>query len=180
MIIDEMITDRTQADVDEVYALKAKFKVVDSVGSYISIKEIEGKYLVFIGTQTELDKYMGGLKGAFNHTDLNRIGNAILYLKMLANSIGLYPNLIGKNDWNPNVEYVNPTDIANMLNDLRLLKSATGISEEVPNNLNRMTFDTANLLETIIVKAYEKLSFEHAKMNHSGTTYSGVVNGIIA
>lgn len=180
MIIDEMITDRTQADVDEVYALKAKFVVADSVGSYILVGRVEDKYLVFTGTQTEYDKYMGGLRGAFNYTDLNRIGNAIRYLQMFANGLGIYPNIVGKNDWNPNIDHVETSDIIDMLNDLITLKAITGIGNTVPDNLNSMTYETANELEAIIVDAYQELAYRHAELIHSGTSYSGVPNGIMA
>lgn len=180
MIIDEMITDRTQADVDEVYTLKSMFQVVDSVGAYILIKTLGTKYLVFTGTQSQLDKYMGGLKGCINYTDLNRIGNAIRYLKVWFNSLGFYPNIIGKNDWDRTIDHIEQTDANNLITDLQTIKALSGVATLLPDSLDGWTFETANNVEKMIVDSYNEITRRHAEHLHSGTSYSGVTDGVIA
>ena len=68
MIIDELIFDRTAADVERVNELKRK------IVSYAGIASL---------TPEELAEYMGGMKGAYNYTDLNRVGQAVAYLAPL-------------------------------------------------------------------------------------------------
>lgn len=180
MIIDEMITDRTQADVEEVYALKAMFQIVDSVGTYILITAVNDKYLVFTGTQEQLDKYMGGLKGCVNYTDLNRIGNAIRYLRIWFNTLGIYPNLVGKNDWSINIDHVEQSDATNLITDLQTIKALTEVDVPLPQNMNGWTFETMNNVERLIVESYNELTRRHAEYVHSGTSYSGIIDGVIA
>lgn len=57
-----LITDRVQADVDRV-------------------KELKEKYLSGTITEEEKQEWDNGLKGAYNNTDMNRVGIAISDLK---------------------------------------------------------------------------------------------------
>lgn len=60
MILDELITDRTRADVERVRRLIAK--------GYAAM------------TETERAEWAGSLKGAYNASDLNRVGSAVDYV----------------------------------------------------------------------------------------------------
>ena len=62
-IIDTLITDRNQDDVDRAL--------------YLSGLWVEGE---FTGTAEELSEWSGGLKGTYNSSDLNRVGEAMWYL----------------------------------------------------------------------------------------------------
>lgn len=59
-IIDNLITDRTQADVERVKALAAK--------GFAAM------------TAAERAEWLTGMKGAYNASDLNRVGTALNYL----------------------------------------------------------------------------------------------------
>ena len=63
-IINELVYDRTQADVDRVYTLKNKILT----GGLAAL------------TAEEKAEYLTGMKGAYNYTDFNRLGEAITYL----------------------------------------------------------------------------------------------------
>ena len=63
-IIDTLIYDRTQADVDRVFTLKTKILT-------------EGLNAL---SAEELAEYMAGMKGAYNYTDMNRVGQAVAYI----------------------------------------------------------------------------------------------------
>lgn len=63
-VIDDLIYDRTQADVDRVYELKGKILA----GGLSAL------------TDAEKTEYMAGMKGAYNYTDLNRVGQAVSYI----------------------------------------------------------------------------------------------------
>ena len=57
-VIDELIFDRTQADVDRVFELKNKILTGGGLSAL---------------TPEEQTEYMAGMKGAYNATDFNRI-----------------------------------------------------------------------------------------------------------
>lgn len=63
-IIDNLVYDRTQADVDRVFTLKNK--ILTEGLSSLSAEE-----------KTE---YMAGMKGAYNYGDMNRVGQAVVYI----------------------------------------------------------------------------------------------------
>jgi len=63
-VIDTLIFDRTNADVEEVRTLRNKILA----SGYDSL------------TTEEKTKYQAGMKGAYNYTDMNRVGNAISYV----------------------------------------------------------------------------------------------------
>ncbi len=63
-IINELVFDRTQADVDRVFTLKNK---------------ILTKGLSSLSAE-EKAEYMAGMKGAYNYEDMNRVGQAVAYI----------------------------------------------------------------------------------------------------
>lgn len=66
-VIDTLIYDRTQANVERAAALTAKGLAM---------------------TDKEQAEYLAGMKGAYNATDLNRVGEALLYLQEELNGYG--------------------------------------------------------------------------------------------
>lgn len=60
-IIDSLVTDRTEADVARVGELAAK--------GYTGM------------TAAELEEWVAGMKGAYNTSDMNRVGKALNYLR---------------------------------------------------------------------------------------------------
>ena len=173
MIIDDLITDRTQEDVDEVYSLKSKFKTVDDSTGYILIKHLQEKDLVFDGTQSELNKYMAGLKGALNYTDLNRIGNAIRYIRMIFDSLRISHQIVGKNDWQAG-DYVSQTDVSTIISDLNQIKSATNSQIVFPQSFNKLNFEGLNSIEALLKDAYEIMSMRMNEYQVGGSVVSGV------
>ena len=63
-VIDDLIYDRTQEDVDRVKELKEKI-LTAGLSSL---------------TSDERSEYMAGMKGAYNASDLNRVGQAVRYI----------------------------------------------------------------------------------------------------
>ena len=179
MIIDELITDRTQADVDEVYSLKRKFKTVDESSGYILIQHLQEKDLVFDGTQAELNKYNAGLKGAINYSDLNRIGNAIRYIRDSAQAIGISISVVGKNDW-ASGQYVAPADAQQMFTDLQAIKTATGAQQSIPASFNGINYDGMNRIETMLLEAYTIVSAVISNYQMGGAVVSGVNDWLTA
>ncbi len=159
-VIDNLIFDRTQADVDRVYELKNKILS----GGLSSL------------TDAEKTEYMAGLKGAYNYTDLNRVGEAVSYLaqqmKTLPQRVAAYSAARGGgNDvtialpYDPDGIAVNPktdwvvTDIPmqaameTYLANLTVLRGQFTLPADaptVPMAMRNLTFSTANDIEYLL------------------------------
>lgn len=148
MIIDELITDRTQADVTRLLELRA-----------IGYADM---------TAAEKAEYAAS-KGAYNYTDLNRVGNAMTYVKNLLDQIAAdvadtyddavnvivaylhydatyYDTSVLPNDLGV-VLYVTPVDIEAVKTDWTQSMIAAKVTDAIhnafsvlyiPNNLNKL------------------------------------------
>lgn len=158
MIIDELITDRTQADVDLVESLKAKW--------------LDGTI-----TNAEKTTWNAGMKGAYNAADLNRVGEAVAYVANLMNSSGRTVTVTAKQNWTY-TDIPTQAQMTAFLNDLSILKSNSGISDAVPSSMDYLTYQTANAIEQLIINAYNAIIRERANYEISGIAISGVTGGL--
>lgn len=187
MILDELITDRTQEDVD---------------------------YLVFLlkkGWQemTDAEKTaFANTKGAYNYTDLNRVETAVAYvaaelvqapltLQSYASSLDVawdsffdlpYDpsdySLTTKTNWSYS-DIPTPTQMNRYLNNLVLLQSAFVIPEELPSSMSNLNYEGANQIERLILAVHDALGVEMDRIERdilsaslsykSGEYYSGEV-----
>lgn len=149
-IIDTLITDRTQADVERVKALAAK--------GYAGM------------TAAELAEWLAGMKGAYNASDLNRVGTALNYLAVrLASICGKSITWTAKTDWTV-------TDIPadsqaetyrRQIQDIRDALAYPAGTPDAPQ-LGRLTYTDANNIERIL-KLCEDLIVNVAKsFRHTG------------
>lgn len=155
MIIDNLITDRTQADVDRVKSL--------------TLKWLDGTI-----TNAEKSEWLAGLKGAYNYTDLNRVGEAVEYVANILNQSGRSVSPVAKRDWS--VEDI-PTaaQMTAFLNDLTLLKNnVSGVTLAVPSTMNNLNYQRANLIEQIILECYHSIMYERANFEICGIAVCGV------
>lgn len=159
MIIDELITDRTQADVDRVKALTQKW--------------LDGTI-----TNAEKSEWLAGMKGAYNYTDLNRVGEAVRYVAGVLNSTGRSVSVTGKMDWTME-DIPTRSQESQFLADLRLLKANVSVSiPDVPTTLDNLTVEKANRIEEIIIAVYNAINRERADMAICGLAISGVEGGL--
>lgn len=159
MITDRLITDRTQADVDRVYELKAKW--------------LNGTI-----TNSEKEEWLACLKGAYNYTDLNRVGAAVKYLADALTSSGHPVAVVAKSDW---TVYDIPTQaqMSAFLNDLTLLKrNSIRAIPDVPSSMNNLNYQTANRIEEILVAVMNSMNYETAEFDRCGYATCGVEGGL--
>lgn len=156
-VIDTLIYDRSQADVADVIAMKKKI--------------LEGGLSSL--TTTEKSAYMAGMKGAYNYTDMNRVGEATKYV---AERMTALPAIIkayreakgvadadmfdvpydpsdiavtGKSTWTMS-DIPTSNDLTTYLSDIRLLKSKVTLPPTVPSlpvNMAYLTVSGANAIE---------------------------------
>lgn len=167
-VIDTLIFDRTQSDVDRVYELRDK--ILSGGMDSLSNKE-----------KTE---WLSGMKGAYNYTDMNRVGEAEKYIydRMLAlpEELDAYRESKGIEDspefhvpYNPSEINVSPlTDITMntvpsslvvlvyLLNLINLSQVLT-LPDDAPScpvTMDMMTYSMANDIERLLYMIDHALS----------------------
>ena len=164
-IIDTLVFDRTAEDVERVKTLKSQIMT----------------YGLSSLSQAERTEYLAGMKGAYNYTDMNRVGQAVAFLAQRLTalpgeleayraSIGVGEDAIFNLPYNPDQVSVNPktdwsvTDIPTVsqiktylanISNLRSILALPSGTPSPPSNLNAMTYTTANNLEKILSVIYQ-------------------------
>ena len=124
----ELITDRTQADVNRVKELAAKGKA----GTW---------------TTAERAEWLAGMKGAYNYTDWNRVESAVAEL---ASMLGV--SLETVTTWSA-TNVPTEADATRYLANVRKLKTVCqGLSgtPNAPESMQHMTYIKANDIEKIL------------------------------
>lgn len=167
-VIDQLIFDRTAEDVERVKTLKTQI-MTNGLSSLSSAERAE---------------YLAGMRGAYNYTDMNRVGNAVAYIAnrmtSLPNELKAYRQAHGVAEdsvydlpYDPSAVSVNPktdwrvsdiptqtqirTYLANISNLRSILTLPSG-TPSPPANLNGMTYTIANNLERILYVIYQRFS----------------------
>ena len=159
-IINELVYNRTQADVDRVYTLKNKILT----GGLAAL------------TAEEKAEYLAGMKGAYNYTDFNRLGEAIAYLVEQMKKLDIHDSsIVPKVDW---VMGDTPTQsqVRNLLSCLTKLRAKLSLPDNapsVPNSLDKLTYQTANDMELLLWMIDQRITQTTAAFHYSGTMYCG-------
>lgn len=128
-----LITDRTQADVD--YAARLNAAGWDGM------------------TADERTAWTLGLKGTYNAADLNRVGNAVNYVAGRLEGAGYSVLVNPKIDW---LESDIPTysDMEIYLNNVEIIRGTLTVptaTPEVPEDMETLTYEEANDIERILL-----------------------------
>lgn len=153
-----LITDRTQADADRV--------------SYLAQKVAKKT-----ATDTEIAEYLTDLKGAYNASDLNRVGAAVEYVAGRLNEYGYLVSVEPKKDWVMG-DIPTPSQMTAYLNDVSKLRAMLTVAQttpEVPEDMEKLTWQEANDIEQILVDLDAMLTRMAAAWFYSGDLYSGEV-----
>ena len=159
-IIDTLVYDRTQADVDRVFTLKNKILT----GGLTAL------------TAEEKAEYLAGMKGAYNYTDFNRLGEAITYLVERMKELDIHDSsIIPKVDWamgdTPTQSQVN--NLLSCLTKLRAKLSLPDNAPSVPNSLDKLTYQTANDMELLLWMIDRKITQAIAVFVYAGEAVCG-------
>lgn len=149
-----LITDRTAKDVERVQELARK---------------IANK----VATTDEITEYLTDLKGAYNASDLNRVGRAVKYLQEKLYEVGITVKVEAKSDWEE-ADYNDNAAMEYYLKDIKAVHEALMSGQRlqpVPDNMNALTYDDANDIEKILLAQDESID-----LMHQITTPSNVYN----
>lgn len=149
-IIDTLITNRTQADVERVRELAAK--------GFAAM------------TAAERAEWLAGMKGAYNASDMNRVGTALNYLAgRLASICGKSIAWTAKTDWAV-TDIITASQAAEYRRQIQNIRDALTYPAGTPDapQLGRLTYTDANNIERIL-KLCEDLIVNIAKsFRHTG------------
>lgn len=152
-IIDTLITDRSSTDVMRWKYLRDKGW--DNMSS------------------TERTEWLGAMKGAYDYTDLNRIGEAVAYLAALLNEYGYSVTVSPKTDWAMG-DIPQAEDMEQYLADVEALKAAFYGTTALPATMTGLTAEAANNIETLLQEIETNIKRMTAAFRHCGTTVCGM------
>lgn len=155
-----LITDRKQSDIDRAKQLIAKAKNIESLSS------------------SELEEYLGGLKGCYNISDLNRVESAVQYISDLLNSYN-YTNEVETKEWRDG-ELFTITEMERYLRNLDILKASYysyDYTPIVPSSYKSV--NEANDIEKILIDLESIIKKMMAIFRYANTFNSGGMEGLI-
>lgn len=150
-----LVTDRTQFDVDRAKALAKK--------GWANM------------TPEERSEWEGGLKGAYNATDLNRVQSAVRYLADRLSDAGYRLELSETKTWSVK-DAPTQTDLANYLADVKAIRGAFALLQTTPpapDTMIGLNYIKANNIEQILLDVDGLLSNIIANYVYSGDIYGG-------
>lgn len=149
-IIVTLVTDRTQADVERVRKLAAKgFSTM---------------------TAAEQAEWLAGMKGAYNASDLNRVGTALNYLAgRLASICGKSIAWTAKTDWAVTdiITASRAAEYRRQIQDIRDALAYPAGTPDVPQ-LARLTYIGANDIERILALCEDLIVNVAKSFRHTG------------
>lgn len=131
-IIDTLVTDRTQADVERVRELAAK--------GFAAM------------TAAEQAEWLARMKGAYNASDLNRVGDALNYLAArLAPNCGTDVTWSAKTDWGA-ADVITASQADTYQQQIQDVRNALTYPPGTPAapEIDRLTYTGANDIERIL------------------------------
>lgn len=148
-----LITDRTQADVDALKSLLRK----GAAGMTASER---------LGFSMALNR------GAYNYTDYNRVGAAVAELAGMLNANGYAVSVTAKSDWTED-DNIAGADRAAYLADLEALKEVFYGTTALPDAWENITFEDANNVEKLLLEIEWNIYCMLASFIYSGEAFCG-------
>lgn len=153
-----LITNRTQADVDRV-------------------AQLAGRMSAGTATAAEQTEWASDLNGAYNASDLNRVGAAVAYVAGRLNGYGCAVTVTPKQDWTGS-DIPTAGQMAAYLQDVATLRGAISVmasTPPTPDSASGLTWQEANDIEQILLDVDELLTRMAAAWFYSGDLYAGEV-----
>lgn len=137
-----LITDRNNTDLQAILYLKNKA----ANSGWDSL------------TSAEKAQWNTDLKGAYNASDLNRVGNAINEIAGLLNTYGYSVSVAAKTNWAENQLPPSITEMNAYLSHISILRASYAVKATtpvVPASMNSLNIAKANSIEQILLDISE-------------------------
>lgn len=152
-----LITDRTISDV-------------------LRWKELQAKGWAGM-TSDEQSEWLAGMKGAYNATDLNRVGETILKIRDRMESYGYSVSVNAKTDWAMS-DIPTPAQMVEYLWAVCKMRQSIPVfstTPNAPNDMEKLTYAEANDIEKILLDITLILDLIAEGWYQSNEVYSGEV-----
>ena len=155
-----LVTDRTSADVQKVARYIAK--------GWASMSE------------DERAEWLGGMKGAYNYIDLNRVGAAVEYITTRLNAAGYLVKTAPKQGWTLGA-IPTSAEMSGYLGDVRALRDAVSdalpdTTPELPSSMERLDWRGANAIEQVLLDVNAVVDRINARSVYAGEFFAGETN----
>ena len=155
-----LVTDRTSADVQKVARYIAK--------GWAGMSE------------DERAEWLGGMKGAYNYIDLNRVGAAVEYITTRLNAAGYLVKTAPKQGWTLGA-IPTSAEMSGYLGDVRALRDAVsdalpGTTPELPSSMERLDWRGANAIEHVLLDVNAVIDRINARSVYAGEFFAGETN----
>ena len=150
-----LITDRTADDYNAWLAL-SKIKWADMTAAQQAAWSIP-------------------MKGAYNYTDINRVGNALLYLQALLASYGYVVTVNVRTDYVPG-EWPTPEEMSNYVQSISNIRSALAVfstTPSAPSSMDDGTITIWNNIEQILTDVERLIENMSMSFRHCATAACG-------
>lgn len=159
-----LITDRTQSDAAYAVSQRARVAANASLGRPM-----------FDGfTAEERTEWFAGLRGAYNASDYNRVGEAMIYISDLLRGYGYNAEVDIRTDFVPGLIYSEEAEA--YLQNIKNLVAAFVVFPTTPPLPDRMAFpdiDKANAIERNLQDVYILIQNMVAEFIYCGEIYAG-------
>lgn len=159
MALPQMITNRTEEDVNHIRELTQKVK-------YGSATDDEWWEWLDISSN-----------GIYKYTDLNRVGEALKYLSDTLLTYKYSAPVTAKRDWKVN-DVPTLEDMNTYLADINSVRKALNVFKKTPTapeKMQNLTYNKANDIEQIMIDMEELITKMKAFWLYSGEIYAGEV-----
>ena len=154
----DLITDRTREDALRVLSLAAKW----SRGTI---------------SDSEILEWNMNMKGAYNASDLNRVGTYVQLLTDKMHEIGLFPDTVGRNNWTES-DYNDAAALDYYLVDINKIRTAINAAPStppVPDTMQELNYIRANNIEQILLDMNRMTDNLIDSLYYAGEVYAGEV-----
>lgn len=158
MALTGMVTDRTSANVARVKELRTK--IVLNGWAFLSAAE-----------QTEWNTNM---KGAYNFSDLNRVGLAVAELTGRLLDYGYAVMTLPKTNWDDG-DLITDAQITRYIQDLNTIKNQFYGQTALPTTIKGLSSDNANNIEKLLLEIESNLDRMVASYRYVGELICGEV-----
>jgi hypothetical protein len=93
------------------------------------------------------------VKGCYNYTDTNRVGEAVQYIADLLTSLGYSVTVVAKRNWSVGDEF-EPSEQTDYLADIAALQAIVPVLPTCPADMDNFTWAEANAIEQILLDIY--------------------------
>lgn len=128
-------------------------------------------------TTEEQTEWLAGMRGAYKHTDMNRVESAVKTLAARFAERGTNLALTTKTDWG-RTNWPQVVDMNRYFGNVEALRVATGVNlpaPATPTTATRFNYEKANDLEKILLAVERWLDSSEESHYYSGEIYAGEV-----